>query len=239
MAKGNFAQCLAQTLRHEGGYADHPADPGGATNLGITRAVLAGWRGVPVSKAEVRALTRREAAAIYRSRYWDAVGGEALPAGVDLAVFDYAVNSGPDRALRALGSVMETDPATTIRALCAERRGFLGRLRLFALFGRGWLKRVAAVEQAALAMAGAMPDVSPVSSTSGKAPAMTLIKSMFESRTVWANLVGLAALLAAAFGFSTSLIDQAALVDAVLAAISAISFVASTIFRVLATRRIA
>ena len=70
MAESNFERALACVLRHEGGYGDHPADPGGATNFGVTRATLAHHRGRPVTKAEVRALTRAEAAGIYRQRYW-------------------------------------------------------------------------------------------------------------------------------------------------------------------------
>ncbi len=81
MARENFERALALVLKHEGGYVDHPADPGGATNRGVTRATLAAWRGRPVSKAEVRALTRLEASAIYRKNYWDAVRADELPAG--------------------------------------------------------------------------------------------------------------------------------------------------------------
>ena len=235
MARGNFEACLVQILRHEGGFADHPADPGGATNLGITRAVLAEWRGRPVSRDDVRSLTRSEAAAIYRRRYWDAIDGDSLPAGVDLASFDYAVNSGPVRALRALQSVRSADAAATVRELCAQRRGFLGRLKIFAVFGRGWLRRVAAVEAAALAMAEGRAS-SP--SRQGKTGTMDRSKSMFESRTVWANLIGLAAILASIFGFNTGLIDQNALVDSILSAMAGVSFVASTLFRVIATRKI-
>jgi hypothetical protein len=97
-----FAACLEEVLWHEGGYADNPRDPGGATNLGITIATLGEWRGRAVTKADVKALTREEAAAIYRARYWKRVRGDALPAGLDLAVFDFAVNSGPARAVKAL-----------------------------------------------------------------------------------------------------------------------------------------
>ena len=98
MTASNFEASLAAVLKHEGGYADHPSDPGGATNLGVTRATLTRWRGRPVSKAEIRALTRAEAAKIYRALYWDEIAGDVLPAGLDFAVFDYCVNSGPGRA---------------------------------------------------------------------------------------------------------------------------------------------
>jgi lysozyme family protein len=172
-----FEACLAQVLAQEGGYADHPADPGGATNLGITLRTLADWRGVAWSalgKAEVRALARPEAAAIYRKRYWEPCAGDDLPEGLDLALFDYAVNSGPGRAIRALQglvgatadglmgpktlaairtAVAARGVAALIVALCAGRLSFLERLAGWATFGRGWTRRVAAIRAAALAMA--------------------------------------------------------------------------------------
>ena len=173
MAEDNFERSLAVVLAHEGGYVDHPSDPGGATNMGITRRTLAEWRGVApytdLPKAEVRALTRAEAEAIYRARYWDACRCADMPAGLDLALFDFAVNSGPFRAVTTLqalvgvardgivgpvtlGAVAERAPAALIEALCRERLGFLERLATFATFGRGWTKRVGAVREAALAM---------------------------------------------------------------------------------------
>src|SRR6185312_13596846 len=101
-----FVTCLDAVLRQEGGFADNPLDPGGATNLGITRATLARWRRVSpwwkLPASEVKALARPEAAAIYRALYWDRCNADRLPAGVDLAVFDFAVNSGPDRAVTML-----------------------------------------------------------------------------------------------------------------------------------------
>ena len=170
MAADNFESCLALTLRFEGGYSDHPADPGGATNMGVTRATLALARGRPVSKAEVRALTRAEAAEIYKARFWHPVGGDLLAPGLDAAVFDYAVNSGPARASRALQQILgvgaeegvgprtlaalaKAEPRKIIWTLSRAREGFLERLRTFRVFGRGWRARVDAVEVAALDMA--------------------------------------------------------------------------------------
>lgn len=102
MAASNFERALAHVLAFEGGFVNHPLDPGGATNLGITRAMLARARGRPVTVAHVRALTRAEAASIYRRFYWNAVRADDLPGGLDLAVFDLAVNAGPTRAARLL-----------------------------------------------------------------------------------------------------------------------------------------
>src|SRR5215510_8682769 len=101
-----FARCLDHVLQFEGGFADHPRDPGGATNMGITHKTLARWRKVSpwwkLSKNDVRVLGRDEAAHIYEASYWRQVHGAELPAGLDLALFDYAVNSGPLRAIKAL-----------------------------------------------------------------------------------------------------------------------------------------
>lgn len=167
-----FERCLGEILRHEGGYVDHPSDPGGATNMGITRKTLARWRKVSpwtgLPKAAVEALTRDEAALIYRAQYWNTVKAGAMPAGVDLALFDFAVNSGPDRAARVLqtalrvaadgeigpltlAAVEAADPKRLVNDLCDRRLGFLRRLASFSVFGRGWTRRVAAIRAAALA----------------------------------------------------------------------------------------
>lgn len=171
--KKNFRAALTRVLAQEGGYVDHPLDPGGATNLGITRRTLAVWRCIKpwwkLPKSKVRALTRREAGRIYRARYWDRVCGDKLPAGVDYAVFDYAVNSGVARAAKALQRVMGAKadgivgpktlaaitrhhPKTIIRRLIAGRRSFLQRLRTWKTFGRGWTARVNGVLADALEM---------------------------------------------------------------------------------------
>lgn len=171
LAASNFSNALALTLRFEGGYSDHPADPGGATNRGITQATLAQFRHRPVSKAEVRALTQDEASSIYKSLFWYPSGAEVCPVGVDAALFDYAVNSGTKRALAALRDVLglhaeadheavliavkSADPLKTISALCRYRLRFLQRLRTFSVFGRGWRRRVETVETVCLAMAAA------------------------------------------------------------------------------------
>jgi hypothetical protein len=128
MAANSFEPSLAHVLKHEGGYVNHPADPGGATNLGITAATLARARGHPVSAADVAALTRAEAAAIYRRFFWNSARGDDLPAGLDHAVFDLAVNSGPGRAARLLQRVLAVaedgviGPASS-RLRSARRRG--------------------------------------------------------------------------------------------------------------------
>lgn len=166
-----FETCLAEVLKHEGGYSDHPADPGGATNMGITRKTLARWRQVTpwtaLPKEEVKRLGKAEAGRIYRALYWETCGADRLPAGVDLAVFDYAVNSGPDRAIRTLQAAVEVaidgvlgpvtlraaaaaEPKALINAISDQRMAFLKRLATFPSFGRGWTSRVGAIRAASL-----------------------------------------------------------------------------------------
>ena len=105
--KENYAQALKQVLKYEGGYVDHPKDPGGPTNKGVTQAVYDDWRkSQNLSVQSVRNIADSEVAAIYKNLYWDRVSGDLLPSGVDFAVFDYAVNSGVSRAAKTLQGVV-------------------------------------------------------------------------------------------------------------------------------------
>jgi lysozyme family protein len=179
MTTETFGRALSLVLKHEGGYVDHPRDPGGATNRGITLATLSAWRGRKVTKAEVKALTVEEAGAIYRANYWNVVKGDDLPAGLDYAVFDFAVNSGPARAAKHLQALVGADadgvigpktlavvsgrePADLIRKLTKSRLDFLFALPTWPTFGKGWRSRVLGVETEALAMANSAPAPSPV-----------------------------------------------------------------------------
>lgn len=169
MAAANFAACLGAVLRWEGGWSDHPRDPGGATNMGITLATLRDWRHAPVTKADVKALTRDEAGKIYAARYWRPLAGDELPEGADLATFDYGVNSGIGRAAqdaqrvagaevdgkigpKTLAAIRGMGPRAYVKALCARRMGFLRSLAIWSTFGKGWTNRVADIEARALAM---------------------------------------------------------------------------------------
>lgn len=169
MTAKTFDEALRLVLKHEGGYSDNPADPGGATNLGITIATLRDYRGHAVSKADVKTLTVAEAGAIYRKNYWDKVRGDDLLSGLDYAVFDFAVNSGVGRAADFLQTCLRVDadgkigPATldamrgrdvrqTIIELCDSRLAWLKRLPTWKTFGKGWSSRVEDVRGRALAM---------------------------------------------------------------------------------------
>ncbi len=107
--KSNFAEALQKVLAHEGGFSDHPLDPGGMTNLGVTRRVWEEWTGHPVTVRQMTELTPVKVAPMYRRKYWDKVRGDELPAGIDLVVFDAAVNSGPGRAAKWLQACVGVD----------------------------------------------------------------------------------------------------------------------------------
>ncbi|PVE25559.1 hypothetical protein DC522_04325 [Microvirga sp. KLBC 81] len=236
-------------LRHEGGFVQHPRDPGGATNFGITVQTLSRVRGYAASIDEVRHLTLEEAAAIYRHFYWDAVRADEVPRGLDLVLFDLAVNSGPDRAIMLLQKVLgvavdgligpatieaarNTDVIEVIRRLTHERLGFLSRLASWPVFGRGWRRRVLDVEREAILLASSSHPVQ-------GGHIMIDTKTILASRTVWANLIGLAALILGLFGFDASALNAGAFQEALVQFIAAASFIASTVFRILATKQIA
>ncbi len=176
MALATFEAVKPLLFAHEGGYVDHPDDPGGATNLGITIGTLSAWRGRRVTKDEVRRLTREEATQIYKAQYWDSVKGDDLPAGVDYCVYDYSVNSGPGRAARELQRVVgagvdgivgvETlarvkdcgkTPIQIINEICDRRLAFMKRLRTWKTFGKGWSRRVSDVRLKAKSFAANAP----------------------------------------------------------------------------------
>ena len=171
--KENFEKCLAKMLAHEGGFVNHPKDPGGMTNLGVTKRVWEEWVGHEVDEKQMRALTPETVAPLYKRKYWDAVRADDLVAGVDYCVFDVAVNSGPGRAIKFLQSAVgvtvdggfgpatlaavkdsEEDPTRLIELYCAKRLDFLQSLKTFETFGKGWSRRVAEVKDAALKMLG-------------------------------------------------------------------------------------
>ncbi|MBJ7533416.1 peptidoglycan-binding protein [Rhodomicrobium vannielii ATCC 17100] len=150
MAAGNFERCLAITLKWEGGYSNHPDDPGGPTMRGVIQREYDAWRKRQGKRPRpVRQIEDAELRAIYRENYWDTMNCDALPAGLDLCVFDAAVNSGPGRARQWL------EQAHYIEAYCDARLAFLQRLgRLWRVFGTGWARRVAGIRIDARTMAG-------------------------------------------------------------------------------------
>lgn len=166
--KDNFGAALAAVLHHEGGFVNHPADPGGMTNLGCTKRVWEEHCGHEVDEKAMRALTPADVSPIYKTKYWDKIKGDDLPAGVDYAVFDAAINSGPGRAAKWLQTAVGVVPdggigPKTLAAVAAYpgdliddysklRLSFLTGLPTWPTFGRGWGRRVAEVEAAAKLM---------------------------------------------------------------------------------------
>lgn len=160
--RANFDTCLSELLIHEGGYVNHPRDPGGETNFGISK------RSYP--REDIRGMTRERAGQIYRRDFWDAVKGDDLPAGLDLVAFDAAVNSGASRGARwlqqALGveadgkigpktiaAAKAADAARVVRAATDARMAFLRGLPTWGDFGKGWTRRVDSVRAKALSLA--------------------------------------------------------------------------------------
>lgn len=190
MAAMNYPSALKHVLVHEGGYVNHPRDPGGETNKGITIAVYRAYRarkGLP--SQSVRLITDAEVNEIYKLQYWNRIRGDQLPAGVDYVVFDGSVNSGPTQSVkwlqRALGcavdgnmgeatlSALETchDHRALIERICQLRMGFLRALRTWSTFGTGWTRRVSGVKAVGQAMVVdvAPPRITPADTASAKA----------------------------------------------------------------------
>ncbi|MDJ0702740.1 MAG: glycosyl hydrolase 108 family protein [Leptolyngbyaceae cyanobacterium MO_188.B28] len=167
----NFKGALKHVLVHEGGWADHPADPGGATMKGVTLMTYRRHFGRNKSKADLRNISDEELGQIYRAGYWDKCKCDELPSGLDYAVFDAAVNSGPGRGAKwlqyAVGAKQDGGigaktlarldglaPSEIINTMCDRRLAFLRSLRTWRTFGRGWGRRVESVRFTALEMAG-------------------------------------------------------------------------------------
>lgn len=174
----NFSRSLNAVLAEEGGWANHPKDPGGPTMKGVTLASFKRYVKPDATEADLRALTNEQAGVIYRRFYWDEVMGAELPDGIDLAIFDFAVNSGPGRAAKTLQTIVgaktdgkigpETikavkaaDPDMVIDQIFASRRAFLERLPTFPTFGKGWTARLGRILKLSLDLA-AQPANAPV-----------------------------------------------------------------------------
>ena len=165
----NFEKSLQLILKSEGGYVNNPADPGGMTNLGVTKRVWEEWVGHDVTEQTMRDLTPAIVAPMYKAKYWDKVCGDDLPSGVDYVVFDAAINSGPGRAIKWLQACVKVDVdgqigPHTLNAVTAfsdvdlisdynkRRLSFLIDLPTWPTFGKGWTNRVAHVGDSAVQM---------------------------------------------------------------------------------------
>lgn len=178
MPLNQFQKSLQKVLVHEGGYVNHPKDPGGATNQGVTQKVYDDYRESKGLKSRsVKNLEQLELEEIYRVRYWNAIKGDSLPAGVSYVVFDGAVNSGVAQSTKWLQRALGVNPdgvigPATLNAvkdwknydnlidkICDRRLAFLKALKTWSTFGRGWQARVEQVR--ATGKAWADGDVSP------------------------------------------------------------------------------
>jgi len=165
---GNFKECLALVLKSEGGWVNNPKDPGGETNLGVTKAVWEEWVGHPVTT--MKNLTEADVAPMYEQKYWRACYGEVLFRGLDYLCFSMAVNAGPGRSIKLLQQSIGCVPdgiigpatrslisasncATLIAKFSETRREYYRSLKTFSIFGKGWLIRVDHEETQALDMA--------------------------------------------------------------------------------------
>ena len=170
----NFDECLKLVLHHEGGYVNHPKDPGGETNMGVTKRVYEKWcMENDLEQKDMKDLEFDDVAPIYKKNYWDRVKADQLPEGLDLCVFDFGVNAGPGRAAKYLqtmiGTVADGGIGPNTLAKVAEyveehglakaidnyqeaRQSYDETLSTFATFGRGWTRRVDETTQLAKTM---------------------------------------------------------------------------------------
>ena len=169
MAAENYVTCLEMILHHEGGYVNHPKDPGGETNLGVTKRVYEDFGGTK----DMKDLVREDVEPIYKQNYWDRMKCDSVPAGLDLCLFDFGVNAGTGRSAKYLQNMIGTTadggigPNTlkcldeyieenglesTITEFQSRRQGYYESLNTFETFGRGWTRRVDETTEAALDM---------------------------------------------------------------------------------------
>jgi lysozyme family protein len=163
----NFQECLDLVLKSEGGWVNHPSDPGGETNLGVTKAVWEEYVGHPVKT--MKNLTKDDVAPMYELKYWRPCYCEVLPRGLDFVVFSMGVNAGPGRSVKLLQQsigcvpdgvigprtrelISTSNSATLIAKFSETRREYYRSLKTFPIFGKGWLARVDREEQEALDM---------------------------------------------------------------------------------------
>jgi len=168
--KENWDACFAMVLKHEGGYVNNPKDPGGMTNLGVTRTNWELYLDHDVTEADMRALTPEMVKPFYKKNYWDRIRGDELPSGVDYAAYDLAVNSGTGRAAkylqqiagvtadgvigpRSMEAIKKCDAEDVVDEICNMRMDFLKGLGTFETFGKGWTIRVNDVKAKATDMA--------------------------------------------------------------------------------------
>lgn len=171
-----FIEAHRWIAKWEGGFSNHEHDPGGATNFGITQAVLSQWRGKPVSVQDVKDLSPVEAREIFHARYWTPMRLDEIPSAAALMAYNCGVNSGPSRGIRFLQAAMtkqgislDVDGRIGPQTIAAANGADQGRLvadyaaiyeayyrglSTWPYFGKGWMNRLRDVTAAAAALAG-------------------------------------------------------------------------------------
>jgi lysozyme family protein len=165
--KVNYDKCLETILHHEGGYVNHPKDPGGETNLGVTKRVYQEHGGTK----DMKDLLVEDVAPIYKKGYWDKMKCDDIPSGLDLCLFDFGVNAGPGRAAKFLQQMIGTTvdggigPNTlakleeyirengeheAVNKYQEMRQKYYEQLSTFDTFGKGWTRRVQETTKLAL-----------------------------------------------------------------------------------------
>ncbi len=171
----NFSRVQPIIDHWEGGYSDHPQDPGGATNMGITQETLKRWRKHDVGKEDVKNLQRDEAWEIYRAFYWAPLRCDEMPIADALITYNAGVMSGPGRGARwlqqslnkqgadlkidgtvgplTLDACSRFDVTRAVQDFATIQESFLRGLDTFATFGSGWINRLSDIKSKALDMA--------------------------------------------------------------------------------------
>lgn len=205
MTRENFSSVMKEIFRHEGGKSMHRKDPGnwtgGKVGVGELRGTNMGIAAHAHPTVDIMNLTVTQAERIYHKQYWAPIQGDNLPVGIDLVTMDPAVNSGTSRGVKwlqqalgvtpdgkmgaqTLAAARKADSLAVIRKACRVRLGWLGGLKTWTTFGRGWSRRVAEVEVAAVKMASAG---NPIAMEQGRTLATQKVK---QSDTVATGTAG-------------------------------------------------
>jgi lysozyme family protein len=173
----NFNKSLEHILNAEGGFTADSKDPGnhlpdgraGCTNMGVTQTAWEEYVGHKVSIADMQGLTKEQVGKFYKNKYWDRVQADALPTGIDFLATSFAINAGvgssakllqkcinavPDGMIgpRTLQVIAGVDSKELIEKFSEAKEQYYKSLKLFSLYGHGWLNRVESEKAIALAM---------------------------------------------------------------------------------------